>query len=331
MSPRSNPLITAVSLLPLALGGTACPKNVPEDVYTTYGVHNSEHSEACESSTCAYTRGPGEPTDPQFPEYWTSDWTMYRVYANYQDNMPPYEGRPPAALVEGRDYEVSYGTTWYDSTWNGGQGAIMEYYDKRCLPIFPIDNHYSCSFISLGDAAFFVTYEADRPQWMPEVCLFSPRNHLPRPDFIKHLPYSKSDSERLGGKVQSYGFWVSAETSKRVQTGVSPDRTQQGDIMFGYAFYSEETPDRVQKDVAPYRHPHSFFFSGDEAADAPIISQNYTHFARVRPEPAKTWDLVSGLDPQTLPKCQLFNPPSEFRLTKPGRPARSWGHLGRKR
>jgi hypothetical protein len=236
--------------------------------------------------------------------------------------------------VEGRDYEASSGTTFYDSTWNGGRGAMMEYYDKRCLPIFPLPNNYTCAFISLGDTAFFVTYDADRPEGMPPVCLFSPRNHPPRRDFIKHLPYSQGDSDRLGGRVQGYSFWVDHATGKPIQTGVSPDRTQDGAIMFGYAFNSQATPDRVEKTVAPYRHPQSFYFSGFPVApaNAPIVSQNYTNFAMVRPDPAKTWAQVSGLDPKTLPRCQLFEPPSSpDRMLRSGKPAPTWGTIGRKR
>ncbi|MGL1446916.1 hypothetical protein ACSTIZ_00215, partial [Vibrio parahaemolyticus] len=70
-----------------------------------------------------------------------------------------------------------------------------EHYEKKCLPIFPMENNYSCSFISLGPIAFFVTYD-DRPKDMPKVCLFSPLNHPPARDFIKHLPYSLGDSMR---------------------------------------------------------------------------------------------------------------------------------------
>jgi hypothetical protein len=336
---RSVSRATTVSAVPLVLMlGAACSKPAvkADDVYATYGVHNSSNREECASLKCEYTRGPGEPTNPQYPEYWSSNWTMYRVYKQYAEYPPPYDVKPPPPLVEGQDYEVSYGATYYDSTWNGGQGAMMEYYDKHCLPIFPIPNNYTCSFISLGDTAFFVTYDSDRPAGMPPVCLFSPRNHPPMRDFIKHLPYSKGDSDRLNGKVQGYSFWVDHDTGKPIQTGVSPDQTQKGAVMFGYAFNSEATPDRVDTSVAPYRHPQSFYFSGYPLppANAPIVTQNYTDFAMIKPDPAKTWDQVSGLDPNTLPKCQLFNPPSsgtDTRLLESGKPAPTWGTIGRKR
>jgi hypothetical protein len=32
--------------------------------------------------------------------------------------------------------------------------------------------------------------------------------------------------------------------------------------MFGYAFDSHPTPDRVDHRAAPYRHPHSFYLPG---------------------------------------------------------------------
>jgi hypothetical protein len=172
---------------------------------------------------------------------------MYRVFNGYLQNPPPYDGAPPPTLKPGRDYEISKRSTYYDSSWSGpsGSGAMMEHHEKRCLPIFPTSNQYSCSFISLGDTAFFVTYEKDRPKGMPSICLFSPLNHSPSPDFISHLPYSSGDSERLGNRVQSYSFWIFVTNGKPIQTGVRPDQTNHGAIMFGYAFNSKAT-DRPQ-------------------------------------------------------------------------------------
>jgi hypothetical protein len=101
--------------------------------------------------------------------------------------------------------------------------------------------------------------------------------------------------------------------------------------MFGYAFDSQPTPDRVDKSAPPYRHPQSFYFSGYPLppANAPIVSQNYTNFAMIRPDPKTTWDLVNKLDPKTLPACQLFNPPAgALALPNKGR-APTWGSLGK--
>jgi hypothetical protein len=62
---------------------------------------------------------------------------------------------------------------------------------------------------------------------MVPVCLFSALNHPPHRDFIKHLPHSKGDSERLGGRVQAYSFWASPNPNEPpIQTGASPDRTK---------------------------------------------------------------------------------------------------------
>jgi hypothetical protein len=291
-------------------------------VYQTYGVHNAPKVSPCASPDCRYVRGPGEPTDPTYPEYWSSPWTMYRVFANYASNPPPYNGRPPAPLREGVDYEVSYGASYYDSTWRGrtGEGAMMEHYEKRCLPIFPISNHFTCSFISLGEVAYFVTYEQDRPAGMPPVCLFSPFNHPPRRDFISHLPYSQGDSQRLGAGAQAYSFWINGASGKPVQTGASPDRTADQDILFGYAFAP----------VAGVIQPQSFYFSGYPLApaDAPIVSQNYSNFTMTKPDPAKTWAQVSGLDVSKLPACQLFDPPAGAGLAT-GKRAITWGDVGR--
>lgn len=289
-------------------------------VYATYGVHNPPSDSPCAPSDCIYKRGPGEPANPLYPEYWVADWTMYRVYKNYAEFPPPYDGMPP----KGAEYETSYGATYYDSTWKGesGTGAMMEHYEKRCLPIFPISNQFTCSFISLGNTAFFVTYDEDRPEGMPPVCLFSNYNHPPRRDFIKHLPYSRSDSEQIGPNGQGYSFWVSAENGRPVQTGVKPDRTMDGNIMFGYGFAPKNGE----------MLPQSFYFSGYPLppANAPIVSQNYTDFRVERPDPAKTWDKVSGLAPESLPLCQLFDPPQDSQgLTSNGKQAPTWSDIGR--
>lgn len=299
--------------------------NQNEDaVYQTYGVHNAPDISPCASPNCVYTRAPGEPADPIYPEYWVSDWNMYRVYNKYSEYPPPYPVAPPPALKEGTDYEKSTGTTYYDSTWKGtgGEGAMMEHYEARCLPIFPISNKFTCSFISLGDIAFFVTYEKDRPEGMPPVCLFSKFNHPPKRDFISHLPYSKEDSTQIGEGGQGYSFWVSAANGKPVQTGVKPDRTADQDIMFGYGFAPKDG--KIM--------PQSFYFSGYPLppANAPFVSQNYTDFKVVKPDPAQTWDQVNKLDPASLPACQLFDPPPNSKLLEgTTKQAPTWSDIGR--
>jgi hypothetical protein len=97
-------------------------------VYPTYGVHNPPEYSPCADPDCLYVRGPGEPSDPILPLYWTAKWKMYRVYRQYAEYPPPYDGSPPSALEEGVDYEVSKGASYDDSTWrgpNGEQGAMM--------------------------------------------------------------------------------------------------------------------------------------------------------------------------------------------------------------
>jgi len=270
------------------------------NVYPTYGVHNPPRYSPCACPDCLYDRGPGEPSDPLLPLFWTAKWTMYRVFGDYVNNPPPYDGKPPDTLKEGLDYQVSYGASYYDSTWRGPkgeEGAMMEHYEEWSLPIFPRDNHFSSSFISLGDTAYFVTY-SDRPKDLPPISVFSELNHPQRRDFIKHLPFSSGDSQRLGGRVQGYSFWTNPDPDKPpIQVGAAPDRTADGGILFGYAFNSAWEPDAAEESAAPYRHPHSFYFSGfpNSPANAPIVSQNFTEFAMIRPNPAETWDLVANL------------------------------------
>jgi hypothetical protein len=290
-------LLACASLVSLALGAAEplpTSKAKADDpaarhLYYTGGVHNDL---GCRPpAKCTYERSPGQPSDPQYPAWWTSEWTMYRVFKNYEKFPPPY-GLPPAGLTSS-DYEVSYGATYYDSTYvpadKDGEGAMMEFYEKRCLPIFPMSNHYTCAFVSLGNKAYFLRYD-DRPPGTPRCCQFSLYNHPPRPDFIKHLPYNVDESSHLGGVLQAY--------SRVVPPG----------ILFGYAFESTARPDTYDPAAPPYRHPQSFYFSGapQNPPDAPIVSQNYTGFRMQRPDPRRTWDQVAELCPPKPEWCCLF-------------------------
>lgn len=263
-------------------------------IYSTKGVHNPC---GCGADECVEKRAPTDPPDPVYPSHWTAAWTMFRVFNGYETNLPPYAD-PPQGLQEGRDYEVSYGATYYDNDYipadRDGSGAMMEHYDKRCLPIFPLSNHFTCSFISLGNKAYFLTYPGDRPAGMPPCCLFSPYNHPPRPDFIKHLPYSAEDSAHLGNSLQAYRY-------------IAPGPGGAG-IWFAYGFYKDRWLDPDKK----YLLPQSFYFSGSPTSppDAPFVSQNYSSFRIEAPDPGKTWDLVKTMCPARPPACQLFDPPS---------------------
>lgn len=62
--------------------------------YFTSGVHNDAGCAPPEK--CIYPRQPGEPTDPIYPVWWSSDWIMYRVFRNY-DQFPPPTLRPRRA------------------------------------------------------------------------------------------------------------------------------------------------------------------------------------------------------------------------------------------
>lgn len=262
--------------------------------YYTGGVHNDKG--CLPPKNCVYKRAPGEPLDPLYPRWWTSEWTMYRVFKNYDKYPPPYAS-PPAGL-EPTDYQVSYGATYYDSTYvppdKDGAGAMMEHYDKFCLPIFPSANNYSCSFVSLGNKAYFLRYD-DRPPGTPACCQFSLHNHPPLRDFIKHLPYNAQQSTHLDGTIQAYS------------REVGPQK-----ILFGYAFYKKpKTPKAKHASGAKaqaYGQPQSFFFSGYPGTppDAPIVSQNYTHFRAEKPDPGKTWAKVAEMCTPNPGWCCLF-------------------------
>ena len=264
-----------------------------DNIYFTNGVHNDLNCNN-KNNFCIAKRNEGEPSNPIYPEWWISDWIMFRVFKNYKENFPPYTN-PPSSLSPS-DYTVSYGTSFYDSTYvpkdGDGKGAMMEHYDQYCLPIFPLENNnYTCSFISLGNKAYFLTYEENRPKDMPECCLFSPQNHPPRRDFIKHLPYSVKRSQLLNASIQAYALEVGPPSNP---------------ILFGYAFNAQPSPDSFSGEF--YRHPQSFYFSGDTLkANAPIVSQNYTSFRKQKPLAEETWDKVGAMcSAKPLPKCKLF-------------------------
>lgn len=223
---------------------------------------------------------------------------MYRVFDGYQENPPPYTD-PPRRLSPDQ-YEKSTGWTGYDSKYQAqsypDSGAMIEYYEDRCLPIFPIDNHFTCAFVSLGKTAYFLTFEKDRPEDMPPCCLFSPENHPPRRDFVKHLPYSPNDSARIDG-IQAYSLST---------PGPPPEHTP---ILFGYAFENAYRTDPGIPDQEAYRHPFAFYFSGssDVPPDAPIVIQNYTDFSASQPDPVTSWDLIGKMCKSDIPDCELFD------------------------
>src|ERR1700739_2959555 len=106
-----------------------CPSAFAQDsgaVYFTNGVHNTLGCNE-QNGNCIAKRNPGEPSDPFFPAFWISNWTMYRVMHNYENNPPPYSN-PPTTLKPA-DYTVSRGTSYYDTTYippdGDGFGAMM--------------------------------------------------------------------------------------------------------------------------------------------------------------------------------------------------------------
>lgn len=368
---RTAGWMVAASLLALALSGAGCRRDGAADatdtkaegaaasagtageasdadapVYQTYGAHNppgAAGSNPCATPDCVYPRRPGEPADPLWPAYWQSGWTMYRAFGPFTAQRAAWNPPPwPDEAAIGSQYQKSTGASYYDSTWRGpsGEGMMVESYNDFCLPIFPIPNQFSCKFISLGDTAYFVAGEGpDRPAWMKDtpVCLFSKQNHPPRRDFVKHLPYSASDSARIGAGGQAYSFWVCGgpggsctldnrtyQSGEIMQAGASPDLTAVGGILFGYGF---------GKDASGALVPQSFYFSGFPAppANAPMVSQNYTGFRATRPDPAVYAD-VADLDPATLPVCELFDPPDSadvFAAEGAGPRPPTWADIGR--
>ncbi len=345
-SAAKGPWVASSSVLCLVIwgcgGGGKPSPGAAEDlthVYPTNGAHHVPVAgEGCLSSACDPARAcrcarpPDFPPDPLWPQAWTSAWTMYRVFAGYQDNPPPYADRDHVitgtSLVPERDYEVSFGSSYYDASYlaPGAKrpGAMMEYYKSRCLPIFPGTNHYTCAFVSLGDAAYFLRFpeppaEVPDPLAATDLCLFSPLNHAPARDFIAHLPPAPADARRLDDTVLAYSL----------TTGEPP-------ILFGYAF--ERLPRAEGPGQPAYQHPQSFYFSGyvdpehpGAPPDAPIVSQNYQGFAATAP-PAELWRRVEErrAREKELRYCNLFPGEGDEGGSRSSRRGHGW-HSLRKR
>ncbi|WP_440055266.1 hypothetical protein ACSLBF_03755 [Pseudoalteromonas sp. T1lg65] len=290
-------------------------------VYSTNGVH-SDHGCNAKNNHCIAPRTAADPQDPQFPDYWISDWTMFTVLneAASEANPPPY-ANPPTTLKQS-DYKVSFGTSYYDSTYNKAAaeksadkenyGAMMEYYNDFCLPIFGKtikESETDCAFVSLGKKAYYITFDKSNnnsEQAFPEptsCCQFSPNNHPPRTDFLKHLDYWPEASKNLNNSVQAY-YWKALW---------SPGAEQQ--ILFAYAFNNYKSPEgNMPRASEWYQHPQSFFFSGminqGTAAEpdfiAPIISQNYTSFRKQQPNPELWQNVVQWCPAKKIQKCRLF-------------------------
>jgi len=131
------------------------------------------------------------------------------------------------------------------------------------------------------------------------------------------LPYAVGDSRQLNFAVQGYSFWVSQKTGVIMQTGAAPDQTQNGGILFGYAFDSQPTPDRM-KGEPPYRHPQSFYFLVfRHRCQTRQSSARTTPTSRLcgptRRRPGRRWQA------STRPNCRLVN--SSIRRQR--RPQRS--------
>lgn len=113
--PAWQALAMAVAVVCWASAGESAKHNddpASRHLYYTGGVHNDIGCQPTEK--CTYKREAGQPSDPLYPAWWTSQWTMYRVFKDYDKFPPPY-GLPPAGLTAD-DYEVSYGASYYDST-----------------------------------------------------------------------------------------------------------------------------------------------------------------------------------------------------------------------
>ncbi|NEO97058.1 MAG: hypothetical protein F6K56_46000 [Moorea sp. SIO3G5] len=98
--------------------------------------------------------------------------------------------------------------------------------------------------------------------------------------------------------------------------------------LFGYAFNKNPTPDSFDSTAVPYRHPQSFYFSGnpDTPPNAPIVSQNYTSFRMEQPS-SEIWSEVAKMLPPNPPLCCLFEDDCTEKSSSNSSQAASWDAL----
>ena len=102
-----------------------------------------------------------------------------------------------------------------------------------------------------------------------------------------------------------------------------------GGPLLGYAFEKTARPDIYDRAAAPYRHPQSFFFSGEptDPPDAPIVSQNYVNFRMQRPDPRQTWEQIAQMCTPRPQWCCLFRgdcPDKDAALPQSAHPDKQW-------
>ena len=120
-----------------------------------------------------------------YPDYFVMDWTMLFV-PDYNDT-PPYKNNTPNT-----PYNITYGTTYYDITYEGG--AMRESYYQRCIPVFPYGslsgwNDFSCDFITINSnhTAYLILNETDKPKDAPDCCIIGQPFHVPPKTFANGL------------------------------------------------------------------------------------------------------------------------------------------------
>ena len=109
---------------------------------------------------------------------------------------PPYYPQPKS------DYVSSYGKTYYDANYRGG--AAREQYFQTCIPIFRVENNWSCDFYVINENNLAVVhFGEDRPKEFPECCTFgSPFRAQPR-DFPSKMNYTGIEEYPDGTKYHN--------------------------------------------------------------------------------------------------------------------------------
>eukprot|EP00486_Rosalina_sp_Unknown_P004550 CAMPEP_0201577476 /NCGR_PEP_ID=MMETSP0190_2-20130828/23895_1 /ASSEMBLY_ACC=CAM_ASM_000263 /TAXON_ID=37353 /ORGANISM="Rosalina sp." /LENGTH=178 /DNA_ID=CAMNT_0048009567 /DNA_START=421 /DNA_END=957 /DNA_ORIENTATION=- len=157
---------------------------------------------------------------------------------------------------------MTYGRTWYDTTFEGG--AMRESYYQRCIPVFPFGslsgrNDFSCEFVTLNSnhTAYLILNKTDKPPNAPDCCIIGQPFHAPPRTFADGLQV-KFESMVDGTHVNWNAVWL------------------EGAGIFNYGFNEENVP---------------FIFYMQGIPDvANWLYQKFTNFQEVRP-PQNTWKI----------------------------------------
>lgn len=163
----------------------------PEFAFLSQQQNNSKEA-------CLQCHGNTRPTPPDggsrapiWDTQYSMNWEMYELPTT--DNPPLFD--IPA------EKRISRGKTFYD--WKNKRMA--EFYQDRCLNIFPSGNDFSCKFISSYGKTYLIRYELGDLTKPKSCCLLSEEPFwAPRPDVLRNMGFQK---QTVDGREKT-NWWI---------------------------------------------------------------------------------------------------------------------------